>query len=315
MRVLVLTNMLPLPSRPSYGIFVQEQIEDVRRLGLEVSVLFVNGSERKANYARGALQLRRALGLRRIDLVHAHYGVTGAVAISQRRVPVVTTFHGSDSSGHIPWQRAVSWAVARVSTPIFVSKELASSLGCEGAVVIPAAVDLDVFRPGDRRHARRELGWPAEGAVALLPGSRGNRAKNAELFDAAVERARRTLPELRGVSLEGLTREQVALTMNAADVTVMTSHFEGSPVTVKESLACGTPVVSVPVGDVESLLTGLTGCAVVPRETERIANALVDAIAGGRRPELRERAADFGRPQIAEKVVHVYRDVLARARR
>ena len=117
------------------------------------------------------------------------------------------------------------------------------------------------------------------------------------------------------MSLEGLTRERVALTMNAADVTVMTSVFEGSPVTVKESLACGTPVVSVPVGDVERLLTGLTGCAVVPRDPDLIGDALVKAVAGGRRPELRERAAVFGRPRIAEKVVDVYRDVLARTRR
>lgn len=313
MRILVLTNMLPVSGRSWYGVFVQEQVEDLRRLSVEVSVLYIDGNESRLNYLRGVRRLRTTLCSSGADLVHAHYGLTGAVAVTQRRVPVVTTFHGSDCNGDIPWQRDVSWVVARMSTPIFVSKQLAAGLGREDAAVIPAAVDLDVFRPRDRLEARRDLGWPSDDPVALLPGSRRDRAKGSDLFDAAIECARAELPELRGVSLEGLTREEVARTMNAVDVTVMTSRTEGSPVAVKESLACLTPVVSVPVGDVQSLLAGLPGCAVVPRDPERIAEALVHALAVGRPEELRGRAAGYGRPEMAQRVLDVYRTVLATA--
>jgi glycosyltransferase involved in cell wall biosynthesis len=312
MRVLVLTNMSPTSARPWSGIFVQEQVEDLRRLGVSVGVQFVNGHESRLNYLRGAARLGELLRSQHVDLVHAHYGLTGAVALAQRRVPVVTTFHGSDCNGDIPWQRAISWIVARATTPIFVSQELAAGLGCARAAVVPAAVDLDVFRPHDRREARRALGWPEDASVVLLPGSRHDRAKGAALFDAALELARRELPGLRAASLEGLTREQVAITMNAADVTVMTSTSEGSPVAVKESLACLTPIVSVPVGDVERLVSDLPGCAVCPRDPERIADALIAALESGRHPELRERAAAFARPLIARNVVAVYEHVLAR---
>ena len=51
--------------------------------------------------------------------------------------------------------------------------------------------------------------------------------------------------------------------MNAVDVTLLTSDWEGSPGAVRESLACQTPVVSVPVGDVPNVLSGLPGCAVM----------------------------------------------------
>lgn len=304
--------MLPIPGRPAFGIFVRDQVEDLRRLGLEVDVLFVNGFESSVNYARGSIALRRRLSARTFDLVHAHYGLTGATAITQRRVPVVTTFHGSDCSGEIPWQKAVSWVVARRCTPIFVSEGLAASVGREGAAVIPAAVDADLFRPGDRTEARRRLGWPLEGTIALLPGSRSNAVKDPALFDAALEAARRSIPELVGTSLERLSRSEVVLAMNAADVIVMTSRAEGSPVTVRESLACGTPVVSVPVGDVRSLLAGVPGCSVVARDARSIGEAIVAVVGAGGAQERRARAAEFGRPRIAERVAEIYREVVAR---
>ena len=63
--------------------------------------------------------------------------------------------------------------------------------------------------------------------------------------------------------------------MNAVDVTLMTSRLGGSPVAVRESLACETPVVSVAVGDVPEVLAGLSGCAVVqPRPDERARGVL-----------------------------------------
>lgn len=302
--------MLPVPTRPWYGVFVQDQVEDLRKLGLDVEILFVNSAASRLSYFEGLVRIRRTLGRFRADIVHAHYGLTGAVAVTQAYAPVLTTFHGSDCNGSIPWQKVVSWAVARRSTPVFVSKELAAGLGCPEATVIPAAVDLDVFKPVERSEARRALGWPVAGPVALLPGSRSHKAKGAPLFDAALEEAQRRVRGLRGVSLEGLSREQVATTMNAVDVTVMTSTSEGSPIAMKESLACLTPVVSVPVGDAELVLGGLQGCAVVPREPAAIAAAIEKALGAGRPPDLREAVAAYGRPLIARRVLDTYRNVL-----
>lgn len=314
MRVLAVTNMYPTPTEPWLGCFVREQVEALRGIGVSVEVLSFDGRKDWRRYIGAGRQLRRLVEEEGpFDLIHAHYGLTGAVAVAARRLPVVTTFHGSDTV--IPWQRAVSWAVARLTTPVFVTPEAARRLGCPRATVIPSAVDLDLFQPIDRRAARRALGWNEDGRYVLLPGSRANPVKGASLFEAAVETARRKEPDLAAVSLEGFGRHQVPLVMSAVDVTVMTSVREGSPVAVKESLACLTPVVSVAVGDVPELLAGLPGCAVVPREPALLADALLRALGAPRHPSLRERVEPYSHRRIAEQVAKVYQEVVRRRRK
>jgi teichuronic acid biosynthesis glycosyltransferase TuaC len=314
MRVLVVTNMYPSVEEPWLGCFVKEQIEDLRALGFEMHVLHFDGRRDWRNYIRAARDVRSLSDRDGIDLVHAHYGLTGATALVQRTLPVITTFHGSDFTGAVPWQANVSRVVARLCTPIFVSEEATRRLRIPTAAVIPAGVDTQLFVPHDRAWARAALGWAEGGPYVLLAGARGSPLKRADLFDAAMREARRTVPKLRPVSLEGFGRADVALVMNAVDVTVMTSDWEGSPVAIKESLACMTPVVSVPVGDVPQVIAGLPGCAIVPRDPYLIANAVLQALDADRRQELRERAESFSRKQVAERVAAVYRDV-AGARR
>ena len=159
-RVLVVTNMYPTRAEPHFGCFVRDQVDDLRRLGADVTVLAFDGRGHKRRYAGAARRLRRALRRGRYDIVHAHYGLSGAVAALQLAVPVVTTFHGSDA--WVPWQRRVSWLVARRTQPIAVAPVIAANLGVRDAPVIPCAVDLDLFAPGDRAEARRALGWPRD---------------------------------------------------------------------------------------------------------------------------------------------------------
>jgi teichuronic acid biosynthesis glycosyltransferase TuaC len=307
-RVLVLTNMYPTQAEPHFGCFVKDQVEDLRRLGLDVSVLAFDGRSRKRRYLAAAPRLRQTLRRDPYDIVHAHYGLSGAVASLQRATPVVTTFHGSDA--WVPWQRKVSRVVARRTQPIAVAPMIAASLGIHDAPVIPCAVDLDLFAPVDRVEARRALGWPAVGPCVLFPAARNDRAKvvnkRVDVFDMMIDRLRRGAQGVLAASLDGLSRKEVALAMNAADVSVITSMWEGAPVVVKESLACRTPVVSVAVGDVSAVVAGLPGCAIVPRDPEALARAVGSALRAGRDAQLRKSMHAYGRQPIAERVLGVY---------
>ena len=305
MRVLIVTNMYPTPSEPAFGSFVKDQADDLRGLGLDVEEVVFDGRARSTEYGRAVGVVRRALRAGRFDIVHAHYGLSGAVAaLARPSVPLVTTFHGDDYE--VAWQRCISTVVARRSSAIVVNERGRRLLFKRHAAVIPMGVDTALFTPVEQAGARRRLGWDETGHYAMLAGARHNPVKGAALFDAAVGR----VPELKGVTLEGFSRADVALALNAADVLVLASLHEGSPVTVRESLACTTPVVAVPVGDASAVLARLPGCAVVPRDPDALADAIRAALDAGRDPSLRQRAEETSRDAVVRRVVGVYEGLL-----
>ncbi len=67
--------------------------------------------------------------------------------------------------------------------------------------------------------------------------------------------------------------------INCADVLTLCSLFEGMPTVVLEALACGVPVVSTDVGDVNKVVVdGKTGQLVKHRNPESLKNAILKVI-------------------------------------
>lgn len=309
MNVLVLTNMFPTQQEPWFGSFVHEQVAALRALGTRIDVLSFDGREKRSAYLRAAAEVRRRVSRGRYDLVHAHYGLSGAVALSQRSIPIITTFWGSDTM-YVRWQRTISWFVARATTPIFVASSNARSLGLPRATVIPSSVDIDRFRVMPRESARALLGWDRRATFILFPGNRNNRRKRPDLFDATIQMLSLDVTGVVPVALEGYTRDMVPIVMNAVDVLLMTSDVEGSPVAVKEALACGTPVVSVRVGDVPETLSGVRGCVVTEREPPQLARAVASALAISDRESPRRRAEEYSSESMVRRTLAVYDTVL-----
>src|SRR5215472_15581815 len=101
MKVLIVTAMYPKPENPAFGSFVRTQVESLRRAGVDVELLLLQGRSRKWNYLKAIFQLRERLAKGSFDLVHAHYGLAGMVGRTEWKVPVVVTFHGDDLLGTV----------------------------------------------------------------------------------------------------------------------------------------------------------------------------------------------------------------------
>lgn len=288
--------------------FIEDQVKALLKSGVICEYFTIEGKGAKGYLRHRALLLQKIRDFRP-DLIHAHYGLSGLLANTQRRVPVVTTYHGSDIN--VPKVFVFSKICMLLSAfNVFVSpKNLEKSRQKRNFALIPCGVDTALFRPLSKEEARTRLGFRPDEQLVLFAGHFGNAVKDPELAQAALQ----LLPGVRLLELKGYSREEVALLMNAVDACLMTSRTEGSPQFVKEALACGCPVVSVDVGDVKDLIGRLKGCRIVERSTEAIAGALKTVLDQAFRIDagalLQEK--EITQEIVTDKLQKVYASVLA----
>jgi len=309
MRVLVVTNMYPTEADPAFGTFVRDEVEALRRLGLQVDVLFINGKATRWNYLWGLPRLWWRLRRRRYDLVHAHYALAGLIARAQWCVPLVVTFHGAEVA--LGWPARVSrWLRDRVDAVIVTSRRVQEDLGALDAAVIPPGVDFERFKPGDRTAARRALGLPLDKELVLFVG-RTEWDKRLDAVQEAVRLLQAERPAVELVLVSGQPHDVVPTYMNGCDALLLISTYEGSPMVVKEALACNLPVVASDVGDVAEIIGGVEGCALCDGTPEDAARKLAQVLERGRLTNGRQAVAHLSVEESARRVASVYRRVLS----
>ena len=104
------------------------------------------------------------------DLIHAHYVFSGLIARTQRRLPIVQSFHGAGEMAWLPGYDCARWLVTRVDQAIVTSPAHKAQLGHATAEIVPCGVDLGLFAPQPRDDARAQLGWPLEAKIILWLG-------------------------------------------------------------------------------------------------------------------------------------------------
>lgn len=281
--------------------FIREQVDAIVRLGINCDYFLIEGRG-ITGYIRSLIRLRKIIRNSKPFLIHAHYGLAGLLANLQRKVPVITTFHGSDINE--PVNRPFSILATRLSARnVFISQQLADKAGVKKDYdVIPCGIDLSVFHPVAKSEARINMNLPEDQSVILFAGSFTDTVKNYPLAKQSVE----LIPGALLLELSGYTRQEVNLLMNASDAALMTSFNEGSPQFIKEAMACNTPIVSVNVGDVADRVAGIEGCYITGRDPQEIANALTEALAFGKKTQARERILELDNKNIAKKIAEIY---------
>ena len=315
MRVLVVTNFVPDAVAPQRGRWVLDQVEETRRLGVDVDLFtFPPGSR---HYIPAALRLRRLLRHETFDLVHVHYGLTAWSALLAGARPLLVTFHGTDVRHSIvgPLSRRIAWRadlIAAVSRALFEPEDGRPGLPpVPGSTILPCGPDLDRFHPLPRAEARRQLGLDPDGRYLLFPANPDRPEKRA---DRAAEVAAASGAELlTGGSIDP---DRMPLWVNAANAVLVTSDYEGFGLACVEALACNVPVLSTPVGIAPFALAGIAGTVCAPFDATAWSDALRPHLAT---PDPRvagvARAASLSATRMAERAIVAYRDVLDRDRR
>jgi len=255
-------------------------------------------------------EIRRVIRDFAPDILHLHSskaGVLGRLAAGRLRKRTVYTVHGFDTilKAHrffLPLERALSrlcGAIAAVSE--YDARNLAScGIRRKVRVIRNGVPDWGKARPGDEGIAAEIERARASGG-AVLSIARLAPPKRFDLYRAAARllpgatffwignetepEAGRLPPNVR--MLGGLP--DAGAYARCADVLALFSDYEGLPMSILESLSCGTPVVASKVGGIGEALAGIYG-ETVENDAVAAAEALARYLPGGER----HSAADPG---------------------
>ncbi len=324
--ILIATDAERKPDGPAIPHIYATQIEYLRRAGNKVHLFGVDDRTSPRGILRNIRELRREAARLHPDLLVTYYGsmVAAISRIGAGRIPLVAAFRGSDLLGTSNpgwvWRlrdrlaRLLSlWAAARARQIIVNGSGLRLALPERlrpKAHNLPNGIDVALFCPAPRGDARHQLGWPPGEPVILFNAGidSGQVVKNLPLAEAVVQQLQASLPGVRLEKISSLSREAVALRMNASDCLLMTSLHEGSPDLVKEAMACNLPVVSVPCGDVAERLAGVEPGGVAPYEAGALAQLVEPILRERRRSNGREQLFQQGLdiPSVTRRVLEVY---------
>lgn len=293
-----------------FASFIVEQAEALKRVGCDIDFFGLQGNGFRG-YLKNLPALKRKIKAFHPHLIHAHYGLSGLLANFQRKVPVVTTYHGSDINDRkvLPFSKL---AMHLSAWNIFVSqKTLEIAKPNKRYSLLPCGIDLTELQLTEKQEARRKMHLSLGKKFILFAGAFDNAVKNAQLAQEAI--AQLDDPNLELLELKGYSREEVTLLMCAADAFLMTSYAEGSPQVIKEAMACGCPIVSVDVGDVKERIQDVEGCFVAKtRDPKELAVLLSKALPFEGKTKGREKmiADGLDNRNVGERLMEIYHEII-----
>lgn len=286
--------------------FVYEQIEALKKYrDVDYDTFFIKGKG-VIGYLKNLRALRTKLREGGYDILHAHFGLSGLLAVLQSQVPVVLTLHGSDINNKN--NRMISLLARRMArATIFVSEKMTKGITKTNKdYIIPCGVNLDEFYPVEKGLARQKLELKKSEKYILFSSSFNNPVKN---YSLALNSVKLLEYGVEIIELKNKSRQEMNLLFCAADLLLLTSFSEGSPQVIKEAMACNCPIVATDVGDIREVIGDIEGCFVTDFNPQNIADQIGKILSDEKRTVGRERILKYDNTEVAGKIINIYNGI------
>lgn len=320
MKILIVASC----NKSRFSPFVVEQAQALQRKGVDVDFYGIVGKGMRG-YLKTLVPLLRKIREFHPDLIHAHYGLSGIIAVMQNKVPVVTTFHNGETlSKGVNFLSSL--ASLRAKYVIYVAQHIYDLcyFKAKNYSILPCGVCLEDCKIIPKEQAREMLGLELEKKYILFGGAFDNLRKNYPLLQQAVQ-LMKNKENIVCWEMKGLSRAECVLRMCACEVFALPTISEGSPQALKEAMACNCPIVATDVADIRHLLGDLPGHFILENKNKtkekwvgdensacELADCLRKALDFKRRTRGRERIETLGldNEQVVQKLIQIYNNIL-----
>ena len=315
MKILHITNNYPTQAHPIFGVFVKEQIESLLLQGIKSDVFFINGRENgKFTYLKAVLDLRKKIKHENYDLIHCHHALSALCLIlsgKNKNNKVLVSFQNDP----INELGSNIFNFIKRNTNGWIFKNNSNLIMDELSFYLPNGVNTSFFKPIEKQVARKYLNLDPEATYILFVSSNKIRKqKRYDLFLQTIKilKENYNIKNIKEIKLINTSRDKIPFYFNAADLHLMSSDFEGSPNSVKESLACNTPVVSTNVGNVSELLKDVNGSYVSesanPEELALLVDKALNVKSEGGLERLEKLELDIA--SVALRLKNIYKKII-----
>ena len=304
--------------------FIKAQGKSLNSLGIDVHFFPIKGKGFHG-YLKGIFDLQRYLKMNPVDIIHAHYTLSGwLVLLSLSRKPVVLSLMGTDTYGEYIGINKIRFSSRYLILLTFFIQPFVKAIICKSeniqsylylkkkSHVIPNGISLEQIRFHEHGF-REELGLAPDKQYILFLGDKKEIRKNYELARTAFEVIESD--DIRLIAPYPVSHEKAIQYLNAVDVLIVPSLMEGSPNVVKEAMACNCPVVATDVGDVAWLFGKTPGYFLTSFDPEDVAKKLKNALDFSKyigRTRGRERIIklNLDAGTVADRIFRIYKDIL-----
>ena len=290
---------------------VKNQGASIQNQGMDVKYFTIIGNGWRG-YLSNLSSLRTIINEYKPDIVHAHYSLSAFAASLAGAKPLVVSLMGSDVKAKF-WYKWIIYVFYKCSwsKTIVKSEDMRIALGLKNVQVIPNGVDSSLFYPMEKRHCQQSLGWEPTKTHILFPSNPKRFEKNYQLLEKSF--AILEDKEIIIHALVNVPNNETPTYLNASDLIVLTSLWEGSPNVIKEAMACNKTIVSTKVGDIAWLFGSESGHFITNFTPEDVVNNIRLALQyslENKGTKGRNRILDLGldSKSIAKKLIGIYKE-------
>ena len=285
-----------------------------------------------------------------LDLLHCHYAIPHSVSaflaksmLRPRRLPVVTTLHGTDITlvgsdrSYLPITRfSIDQSDGVTAVSHFLKEATINVIGAKRDIeVIYNFVNCDKYKPSGNRSLKNHFA-PADERILIHVSNFRAVKRPTDVVDIFA-RVQQEIPAVLLMVGDGPERsnaewcarshglehkihfigkqDNIEELIGISDLLLLPSENESFGLVALEAMACEVPVVASRVGGLPEVVTsGVEGFLVEPKDTEEMAECSLKILAtNGMRKEMGKRAREKARSRFCStEIIPLYENYYRR---